>query len=178
MDWIDTLMLETNHSELSISGDRLAESATAKPAHAVSARLVAVHGISLLQAEGRTHHEAAAALELLRGFRATGRRVVFCDTSCLIAGRQLGSEMVESGSANVLVSCGKHGRDLAIGARDAGLDLTSVIVCKDSHAASEVLACRLIPGDTVLLWGVASEVCDSLIAKIESRLSSSRKIAA
>jgi len=169
MDWIDTLMLESKRDGAA-TGDRLPAGATlVDTTHALSARLIAVEGISLIHVNGTTRDEIASALELLRGFRATGRRIVLCDTASMVAGRQLGRELVEGGNASTVVTCGAHGRDLAIGARDAGLDLSSVVVCRDAFAASEVLSCRLAPGDTVLMWGVGAKACELLVAGLEKR---------
>ena len=52
---------------------------------------------------------------------------MLCDTSYLAddyrtVQRQLGHALVELGNAEVLVSCGLGGREVAIGARDEGLD--------------------------------------------------------
>ncbi len=178
MDWTDTLMLDSKSSHSDGRNRLPAVTTQGNATHALSARLIAVQGISLLYVEGTTREEISTALELLRGFRATGRRVVLCDTANMVAGRPLGREIVESGAVSAVISCGGCGRDLAIGARDAGLDLSSVVVCRNSSAACELLACRLAPGDTALVWGVGQRECNQIVARLEQRFASSSAAAA
>lgn len=167
MDWTDTLMLESTR-----------ENVVSENSHsAIAARLVTAHGVSLLHVDARTYEETAAALALLRGVRATGRRVVLCDTSHLARGRQLGAEVVEYGAAEVLVTCGLSGREIAIGARDAGLALGDVVVCDRAKVACDVLVHRLVPGDTVLLLGIDTEACDQLVEELHKRSSKSFAVA-
>jgi len=141
-------------------------------------RVVALEGITLLCANATSRQETAAALELLRGFRATGRRVVLCDTSRLVVGKQFGHEVVESGAAQILVSCGISGREVGIGARDAGLDLASVVVCSKPLACGQVLANLLTPGDTVLLLGIDSTAYDEVCMLLTQRFSMQSAVAA
>ena len=166
MEWTDTLFLEPSNR------------GAASTEHAVAdgVQVIPVQDISLLYARVRTHDEIEAALKLLRGFRAVGRRVVLCDTSYLIddyhtVHRQLGHTLVEVGDAEVLVSCGLCGREVAIGARDEGLELANVVVCGDARSACEVLTHQLVAGDTVLLLGVDNETRARLILSLEKRLS-------
>ncbi len=168
MEWTDTLMLETAPSAAASEPDSARD----------FTRVVALQGITLLCANTTSRRETASALELLRGFRATGRRVVLCDTSRLVVGRQFGCEVVESGAANMLVSCGVSGREVGIGARDAGLDLASVLVCSKPLAGGQVLANQLVPGDTVLLLGIDEKVCDEVARMIDHHLSLKTVIAA
>jgi len=117
MDWTDTLMLE----------DAPSSAVSKRPGSAMDfTRVDALQGVTLLRVDTTSRHETASALKLLREFRATSRRVVLCDTTQLMVGKQFGHEVVESGAANLLVSCGIGGREVGIGARDAGLDLASV----------------------------------------------------
>ena len=171
MEWTDTLMLEVNRQRSAAEDEVSSERAGRETVQAVSARVVAVQGISLLHAGQGTQNESIAVLELLRGFRTTGRRVVMCDNSCLAIGRQFGRDLVQHGAAEMVVSCGLQGRDLAIGARDAGLDLASVVVCLDALVGCEVLIHRLAQGDTVLLWGIEQETCNHLVVQLDKRLS-------
>jgi len=159
MEWIDTLMLEPTPKH----------KVTHLRIHREAMQVRVAQGTSLLCANIVTHQETTEALELLRGFRTTGRRLVLCDTSQISASRQLGQAIVAEGGASVLVSCGMTGREVAIGARDAGLDLANVVVCRDSRAACELLACRLLPGDMVLLLGVDQESCDHLVDLLDDR---------
>lgn len=159
MEWIDTLMLEPKPQH----------QVTHLRIHRESMQVRVAQGTTLLCADIASHEHTTEALELLRGFRATGRRVVLCDTARISAGRQLGQAIVSEGSAAMLVSCGISGREVAIGARDSGLDLANVVVCRDSRAACELLARQLTPGDTVLLLGVDDETCDCLVEQLDKR---------
>lgn len=161
MEWTDTLMLEPKRT-ISIADAQRA---------VASARVVTVQGITLLQIDSMSREELDSSLEILRGFRATGRRIVLCDTSDLVVGRQFGAGIVEQGGAELLISCGISGRNVAIGARDSGLSLANVVVCNKAEAACDVLSCRLVPGDTVMLLGIDRKTCDELVATLEQRLS-------
>lgn len=137
-----------------------------------------VQDVQLLHARVHTHEETETVLKLLRGFSTVGRRVVLCDTSCLsddyhTVERQLGHTLVEKGHAELLISCGLCGREVAIGARDEGLELANVVVCGDARSASEVLAYRVQPGDSVLLLGVGDETRARLVLSLNNRLSRS-----
>lgn len=178
MEWIDTLMLDPKRENTASEDRRFDGDFSVDSIKAVSARVLAVQGVSLLHAVGRSSEELTAALEILRAFRATGRRVVLCDTSALTPGRQIGRSLVEDSGVEAVVSCGTHGRDLAIGARDAGLDLASVIVCSDVKSACEALVHRLCPGDTVLLWGVDQVACNRLVMWLEKRFAERTRLAA
>ena len=160
MEWTDTLMLETAPLGKLSEPEPLAD----------YTRVVTLQGITLLCTNATSRQDTAAALELLRGFRVTGRRVVLCDTSRLVVGKQFGREVVEGGAAQMLVSCGISGREVGIGARDAGLNLASVVVCSKPLAGGQVLASQLATGDTVLLLGVDRETCDKLATLLSQRL--------
>lgn len=156
MEWTDTLMLDITSAA---NGS--------EPSSAMEfTRVVPLNGITLLCASSKSRSETVAALKLLRGFRATGRRVVLCDTTQLVVGKQFGTEVVEHGSASLLITCGISGREVGIGARDAGLDLGSVVVCSKATAGGQVLARQMAPGDTVLLLGLESEACDEIVGTL------------
>ena len=86
--------------------------------------------------------------------------------------------MVRRGAAELLVSCGISGREVGIGARDAGLALSSVVVCHKPQAGGQVVASRLAPGDTVLLLGFDEPSCDEVVGMIESQLTARLSAAA
>lgn len=166
MEWTDTLFLEPTHD--GAEGTK----------HAVDqgVQVIPVQGVSLLHSTVHSHEETETALKLLRGFRATGRRFVLCDASNMTehyqtAQRQLGHALVEVGKGDVVVSCGASGREVAIGARDEGLELSNVVVCGEARSACEVLTHRLSAGDSVLLLGVDNETRARLILSLEKRLS-------
>lgn len=171
MEWTDTLILEPRTVDQ-------ADSSCVDGVH-----IVPVRDVTLLHAKVRTHEETESVLKLLRGFRTIGRRVVLCDTSCLsddyhTVERQLGHTLVETGNADLLVSCGLCGREVAIGARDEGLELANVVVCGDARSACEVLAYRVQPGDAVLLLGVGDETRARLTLSLNNRLSRPTALAA
>ena len=54
----------------------------------------------------------------------------------------------------MVVVCGTGGRDVAVGARDAGLALGRVVVCRDDATARNVLGDSIAAGDAVLALGI------------------------
>lgn len=168
MEWTDTLMLD---SEVA---DSLGTVNTAMD----FTRVLPLPGMTILCANTTSRDETAEALELLRGFRTSGRRIVLCDTRQLAVGKQFGREVVERGGAAMLISCGISGREVGIGARDAGLNLASVVVCNKLLSAGQVLAHRLSPGDVVLMVGLDDEASDQMAELLNERFSAKRTIAA
>ena len=142
------------------------ESKTQPDRSLLAARITTAGSVTLVQAEISNYIDMTASLELLRGFEEAPRRVVFCDASRLPAGRQLGLEIVERGRAEVLVSCGRTGREVGIGARDAGLDLNRVIVCGNATAGCRALKGLLNEGDTVLMLGIEQSVGEELVRSL------------
>jgi len=132
-------------------------------------REIALPGLMLLHAETTSRAETAGALNLLREFSTAGRRVVLCDTTNMVVGRQLGREVVESGGATVLVSCGLSGREVGIGARDAGLELSNVVVCSSAASGTQVLLNQLRFDDTVLLLGIDEATCNVIASQLGTR---------
>ena len=51
----------------------------------------------------------------------------------------------------MVVVCGVGGRELAIAARDAGLPLSRVVVCRDDATAATCCATQLLPATRYLL---------------------------
>lgn len=150
----------------------------------VQGRVIAADGVSLMHVEAGRWQQIADALKLLRGFRATSRRVVLCDGSALEAdGREisfadLGRAMVEAGNAELLICTGTGGRQVALAARDAGLPLSAVIVCSDTLSAGKVLLDRLLPGDMVLLVGADAALCRQLGQPTPQFVAETAKVAA
>lgn len=168
MEWTDTLMLDLGTT--SSLGEPLTASEFTRVLH--------LPGVTLLSANATSRDETTSALELLRGFKASGRRVVLCDTTQFVVGKQFGREVVELGAVQLLVSCGISGREVGIGARDAGLNLASVVVCTKAQSGAQVLSHRLAPGDVVLLLGVDDETCDELAELLSNRFNLPEAIAA
>ena len=168
MEWSDTLMFDA------VADCPVGASGSVEK----QIRKIELPGVTLLCAKNMSRIESAGALKLLRGFRATGRRVVLCDTTHMAVGRQLGREAVESGAAQMLISCGISGREVGIGARDAGLDLSSVVVCSNPLSGGQVLVNQLRYDDTVLLLGVDDETCDEIALLLEHRFAQKPALAA
>jgi len=99
------------------------------------------------------------ALEELRGLDHQGRRWIVCGDLCGprwdngIMHERIGADAVYLGDANGLVACGQFARNVALGARDAGLPLSRVVVCHHIREVSEALRRLVAPGDSVLVAG-------------------------
>ena len=162
MDWSDTLLFE---SHAAAQGSAASQDVL---------QVFPVGGVTLLQAKVNNEKEKNIALQSLRAFRAAGRRVVLCDTSCLAEGfravhRQLGHALVDQADAQVVISCGIAAREVAVGARDEGLPLANVVVCGDPKSACDVLKHQMMPGDTVLLLGIEDDIRARLVLSLENR---------
>jgi hypothetical protein len=138
------------------------------------AALFTISGTTLLHTAACTPAVADAALKSLRGFRAVGRRVVWCNPTELSRTPRVdlpawGRKLVEVGGAQMVVVCGAGGRDMAIAARDAGLPIGRVIVCTDDVTARNVLGDSVNVGDCLLALGIPAENCYKLAERLESR---------
>lgn len=137
-------------------------------------RMVRSSGAVLLHAPHGTPTAANAALKSLRELNVAGRRIVWCNAAELAGARNgdprgWGRKFVEAGGADMAIFCGQGGRDLAVAARDAGLPLTRVVVCRDDATARNVLCDSVHAGDAVLALGVSEESCRSFAERLESR---------
>ena len=166
MEWTDVLML-----------DSLVSTPEGASGAAMDfTRVLPLPGITLLCANATSHHETTAALELLRGFRTSGRRVVLCDTYPLVVGKQFGREVVDQGGAELLISCGISGREVGIGARDAGLNLASVVVCSKPLSGGQVLAHHMVHGDVVLMLGFDTRSSNQVAQLLSERCSTNSAV--
>jgi hypothetical protein len=137
--------------------------------------MIEVSGATLLVALQGTSASATAALNTLRAFRTIGRRLAWCQVSDLARSsaselRDWGRRLVQDGGVGMLVTHGAGGRDLALGARDAGLALGRAVVCRDEATARNILGDSIAAGDTALVLGIGAEACQRLIDRLESRL--------
>jgi hypothetical protein len=144
------------------------------PLSAEPAALITVLGSTLLHTAACTPAAADAALKSLRGFRAVGRRIVWCNPTELSRTPRAdlqtwGRSLVELGGADMVVVCGAAGREMAVAARDAGLPIGRVVVCRDDATARNVLGDSINAGDCVLALGIAAESCYKLAERLESR---------
>jgi len=100
-----------------------------------------------------------AALELLRDFSATGRRIVVAgDMSELgkesaVLHRRLGSQVVTLCGADMLIACGGFARQVVAGARTAGMSPARSFACRTAEEAIPRLGQMIRPGDVVLVKG-------------------------
>ncbi|MEM9658150.1 MAG: hypothetical protein AAF961_07295 [Planctomycetota bacterium] len=139
-----------------------------------TSRVMHVPGATLLLVESALPEPATSALKSLRGFRAAGRRVLWCDTTDLAesphaAMERWGTKFVELGGADLAVLVGNGAREAAIGARDAGLSLNRVVVCPSDATARNVLCDVALPGDTFLLLGLREEMAERLLERLETK---------
>ncbi len=100
-----------------------------------------------------------AALELLREFQTTGRRIVVTgdmgelgDESETLH-RELGKQIVDTAGADLLVACGRFARCVADGALAAGMSRARAIAVASADDASRCLNREILPGDVVLVKG-------------------------
>ena len=136
--------------------------------------LISIPGVTLLHCPRVTPAAADVALKSLRGFRASARRVVWCNPAELAAApnadlRQWGRRFVDVGGADAVVVEGAAARELAIAARDAGLPLSRVVVCRDDSTSRNVLCDTIAAGDAILALGVSAESCQRLVERLESK---------
>ncbi len=151
------------------------------PTPATTPTVLRVPGATLLVSSQANLAATEAGMKSLRGLRTSGRRVVWWNTSEMsrTAGVDLcqwGRRIVEEAGASLVVVCGVGGREVAVGARDAGLPLGRVVVCRDEATARNVLGDSIASGDTVLALGAGMEGCQRLCDRLESRFA--RQLAA
>ncbi len=100
-----------------------------------------------------------AALELLRDFDASGRRIIVCGDMAELGEesvrlhRQLGNHVVSLCGADLLIACGEFARDVVVGARAAGMPPTRTIPCRTPEETLPFLGQVILPGDVVLVKG-------------------------
>jgi len=103
-----------------------------------------------------------AALELLRDFDTSGRRIIVCGDMAELGDEatrhhfRLGGEVVNVGGADLLVACGRFARTVVDGARAAGMPRSRTIPCETPTEALPYLGQAILPGDVVLVKGSRS----------------------
>ena len=100
-----------------------------------------------------------AALELLRDFETSGRRIVVCGDMAELGGdapllhSQLGSQVVTLCGADVLIACGEYAGQVVAAARAAGMPHAHAIPCRSPEDTLPFLGQAILPGDVVLVKG-------------------------
>ena len=142
------------------------------PAASCTPEVINTPGATILHAPHTTAAAADVALKSLRGFKAARRRVVWCNTSDLARHgdpHEWGEKLVASGGADMVVVCGGGAREMALAARDCGLPLGRVVVCRDEATARNVLGDSIAAGDAVLALAVDAQSCQRLAERLESK---------
>ena len=135
-----------------------------------------VPGATLLVVPEADQRSANAALKSLRGFRTDGRAVVWANLGELAEAPhvdlgQWGRRLVEEAGAQLVVMCGPGGRDVAVGARRAGLPLGRVPLARTNAAPPNVPGDSGTAGDAILALGIPRDSAQRLADRLESRFS-------
>ncbi|MBN1590803.1 MAG: UDP-N-acetylmuramoyl-tripeptide--D-alanyl-D-alanine ligase [Pirellulales bacterium] len=103
-----------------------------------------------------------AALELVRDFDTSGRRIIVCGDMAELGDEstwhhfRLGRDVVTVCGADLLIACGQFARPVVDGARAAGMPTTRTIPCATPEEALPYLGQAILPGDVVLVKGSRS----------------------
>jgi UDP-N-acetylmuramoyl-tripeptide--D-alanyl-D-alanine ligase len=98
-----------------------------------------------------------AALELVRDFDTSGRRIIVCGDMAELGPEsarhhfRLGGDVVTVCGADLLIACGQFARQVVDGARAAGMPMARAIPCETPEAAMPYLGQAILPGDVVLV---------------------------
>jgi UDP-N-acetylmuramoyl-tripeptide--D-alanyl-D-alanine ligase len=100
-----------------------------------------------------------AALELLGDFDGSGRKIVVCGDMLELGDEaaalhwEMGKQAVESADADMLIACGQFSRQVAGGAKIAGMNPSRAIACENVEQALPYLGQVISPGDVILVKG-------------------------
>ena len=110
-----------------------------------------------------------AALELLRDFDAPGKRIAVCGDMGELGDeapalhRRLGNQVVTLCGADLLIACGRHARDVVLGARAAGMPRSRSILRHTAAETAGYLVHAVGPGDVVLVKGSRSMAMEQVV---------------
>ncbi len=116
-----------------------------------------------------------AALELLRDFDASGRRIVVCGDMRELGHEaaewhhKLGDEVVTLCGAEMLLACGGHAGDVVAGARAAGMPTSRALACTQSSEVLARLDDLLKPGDVLLVKGSRAMALEQIVQELMNR---------
>lgn len=141
-------------------GENLPRAEDRRTARTTLCRIVPAGKITLLDWSGNATPDLwPTALEELRGLDQKGRSWIVCGDLCSpqwdhgIMHERIGADAVYIGNANGLVACGQFARNMALGARHAGLPPSRVVACRHLREATNAVQRWMVPGDRVLVAG-------------------------
>ncbi len=118
----------------------------------------------------------ASALAALREFPAPARRVAVVGSMGELGEhaprlhRETGQVAATVACAGLLVFVGPNAADLEAGAKEAGFAASSILLCRDTAEAVEILPPRLRPDDTLLVKGSRFLKLEGLVSVLNNAL--------
>lgn len=115
-----------------------------------------------------------AALELLRDFETSGRRIVVCGDMAELGSEapllhsQLGNQVVTLCGADLLIACGEYAGHVVAAARAAGMPHAHAIPCRSPEDALPFLGQAILPGDVVLVKGLRVLAMERIVDALHS----------
>lgn len=115
-----------------------------------------------------------AALDLLREFEATGRRIVVCGDMRELGAdeaawhREFGDAVVTRCGADLLVACGEQAEHVVAGARESGMPAERTLICPGPLEAARRLAPVIDDGDVVLVKGSRALAMERFVTALVS----------
>ena len=131
----------------------------------VATNLTRVAGVTLV-----ADSTADAVIEALAERPGAGRRHVWQHAERELdpfAASQAGVRLARA-HVDLLVTSGSAGREIALAARDAGLELSRAIVCGDAGIARSMLVSEVRRGDVIGLIGIGSRDQAALVAGLSA----------